>query len=597
MLGFFVAVGLEDYKKKRNRENSAFLRKTMLLVMMVVAFWASAQSTQSKIEPLDSLLSFRYDTVFQNYERYQKGLELAIATKNPEAELVSYANLMRYFGLRQNLDSTLFYAFKFEGGPYQKVPKKIPYDFFFRKGESLLVDFELVEQALPDLLRAYEFIDATNLTKKAELQNTIAFTYLVKEQYDKAITELESLLKDSVQIEKAYTMQALSVLALAYQYKLKPKKSKQLHQDALAIADQLRDTANAYSYRANMVRDFTLDGDFGVAIASGMRLIDSLPKYRPDLMNMNYYNIGLAHDSIGNSIKAIDFMKRAFSAKNADYNQVEVLDALGRLYLKQDQYKKATEVLKQKEAIVDSIRKKEKAAFVDLYDTKLRIINQEKANEKLAAEGKFLSEQNKRQKQYIALVSVALVCIVLAILAVWIYSKYFKSKAKIKQLEDNERELLKNHIQVRETELSLLAASKARWLGELTEIKKDVSNEAQKYNGLETVNKRLQSFVRETANDSVFSNRLESQYPGMVMVLKEHHPNLTMNDIRQCILVKLGLSLKESAQLLRVGVGAIKMGRNRARLKMELPDNVSFKSYLDEISKNVDMELGTGSST
>jgi len=50
----------------------------------------------------------------------------------------------------------------------------------------------------------------------------------------------------------------------------------------------------------------------------------------------------------------------------------------------------------------------------------------------------------------------------------------------------------------------------------------------------------------------------------------------------------LGLSVKESAQLLHVGIGAVKMGRNRAKSKMNLPEETSLKEYLNNVIIEVD---------
>lgn len=539
---------------------------------------------------IDSLLSYRTgDTVLAVYNRFQKALRQSKEIQYKKGELTAYTNLMRFFGDRKNLDSLMFYALNFENSDYDGSDRRLIHNFFYTKGESLLIDFNQSEQALDELLKAYEYVDAESSTSAVSIKTLLAFIYMTKKQYQKTIELLEPFLKDTINFHPKQRLRTLTVLAQAHQNLFEPKKSFPKHLEALNIAQNLHDTANTYLIKSSMLHDYILQGHHQKAIDSGLRLIEPLKKYSPYNLPICVYNLAIAYDSIGRTDKAIHFMNQAISTADSDYNEIELLGILANFYGKENDFKNSVLSLKRKSDIVDNIRLKEQKGFIELYDTRIKVINQQREKEMVEAERKILVLKNKDQKQHITILSIGLIAVVLSISAGWVYLKYFKTKEKVKELKKNERAILKNHILVRETELSMLAANKAKWLSELSEIKEELSTAVRlgDRENIFTIEKGLDSFLRQLAFDDVFSKRLESQYPRMVISLKKLHPNLSASDIRHCLLAKLDLSLKESAQLTHVGIGAIKMGRNRAKAKMSLSKEDSLKQYLDHIEEQV----------
>ncbi|KAA1244268.1 lipopolysaccharide assembly protein LapB [Aquimarina sp. RZ0] len=588
--------------KYKKIQYSFFLKPKLIytLIVYLSTYNLSFSQIQDSItlKEIDSLLkSSLKDLSSSSYTNYRIALKKSKEIGNKSTELQAYSKLMNYFSYQKNLDSMMHYAHNFEKGGYENQTKNMISIFFYEKGSNLIVDFEMIEQSLVELKKAYEYVDTSNTKIVVSIKNALAYTYMAKKQYQKAIDILESFSKDSISINSSVELHILINLGQAYQKLLKPKKSYAIHLKALNIAKTLKDTASLLFVKSNMINDYYLQGRFQKAVDSGLHIVEKLKKHRPDGLQGNAYFLSRAYDTIGNIDKSIYYMKEAIAAKDgyypemSDYNQIEALTFLARSYEKKKDYKNAAFSLWKKNKIIENIRSKEQKAFTDYYDTKIKIIDQQRKQEKIEIEKEILSLQNNKQQQYIIILSVGLVCLLLIITSIWIYLKYFKSKEKIKELKNNEREILRNHIEVRETELSMLANNKAKLLSELSEIKKELSIAIKENNAaqVQKVEKKLNSFLMQTANDDVFSERLESQYPGMVIILKNKHPELSQNDIKHCILIKLGLSLKESAQLMHVGIGAIKMGRNRAKSKMNLTEELSLKQYLDQI--NTEPEL------
>ncbi len=173
----------------------------------------------------------------------------------------------------------------------------------------------------------------------------------------------------------------------------------------------------------------------------------------------------------------------------------------------------------------------------------------------------------------------------MVILSSIIYRKYYKAEKKVVALKKKEKELLKNHIRVREDELAAMLVTQAQKAEELSLIESsfDTAIVANDYDKILHAKKLLSEFINASENNDIFSERIESQYPGIVHQLQQEHPELSSNDIKHCLFLKLGLSLKESARLLNVAVGTVKTSRNRAKTKMNLPDEISLKEYIDQL--------------
>ncbi|OEK06045.1 hypothetical protein A8C32_18595 [Flavivirga aquatica] len=528
------------------------------------------------------------DTSLIAYKNYLEALNISKKTGAKEFELLSYRKLMNYYGYKKNLDSMLNYAYKFENENYQGQNIKLVHNFFFQKGYNLVYNFEMIEESSEAYEKAYKYIEKEDINTTIKTITGLAYNYITKRQYDKAIETLSFIQKDSIS-DVEHKFYFLTTLASAYQCKEIPEKSYPINLELLELTKKQRDSSNIYFVKTNIVFDYFLKGEFQKAIDSGTEITASLKKFSPDMLYTNFYNLSRAYDAIGDTNKAIYYMNKSITSQSSDkigsHNIIEGLDFLITFYEKKKNYKKAFINFRKRSRIIDSIRAKEQKIFVDYYDTKTKIIDQVKEKEKIQAQQKVLILENNKQRQYIVFLAICGICVIFIFTSLWIYYKYFKSKKKIVALQNNEREILKNHIDIRENELSVLVVSKAKAISKLAKIKDELSkaikeNSLDKFDGIE---KKLSSFLLNFGNDPLISERLESQYPGMILGLKKLHPELSDNDIKHCILVKLNLSLKESAQLLHVGIGAVKMGRNRAKTKMNIPNETSLKNYLDQI--------------
>ncbi|TCI92233.1 tetratricopeptide repeat protein [Tenacibaculum sp. M341] len=226
----------------------------------------------------------------------------------------------------------------------------------------------------------------------------------------------------------------------------------------------------------------------------------------------------------------------------------------------------------------DSLQKVKDKDILSYYNSDLRFVKERKHKNELTI-------KNKKQQLNIIILSLVLVCVLSFLIILLIYKKYSKSKTEIKELKINEKKILEDHIKLREEELIITASSIKEQNEKIKSIKK-LLKEAIKnndYKNLNGINNSLDSLLDSSSGISLIYEKLESRYPNLAIILKNNYPHLSANDIKHCLLLKLNLSIKDCSQLLNVSDHAIKMARKRIKKKMELPEEVRLKEFLNDL--------------
>ncbi len=92
----------------------------------------------------------------------------------------------------------------------------------------------------------------------------------------------------------------------------------------------------------------------------------------------------------------------------------------------------------------------------------------------------------------------------------------------------------------------------------------------------------LQKISQNNTSDmdwEMFKVQFENLYPGFYQTIKEKHPNLTQNELKLCTFLKLNLSSKEIAGLIKISPKSVEVARVRLRKKLNLPHNITLKKY------------------
>ncbi|OJJ17083.1 hypothetical protein BKI52_30685 [marine bacterium AO1-C] len=157
-----------------------------------------------------------------------------------------------------------------------------------------------------------------------------------------------------------------------------------------------------------------------------------------------------------------------------------------------------------------------------------------------------------------------------------------QSKTEVIQLKEKEQEVLTSQIKQRENELLLIIKTINERLYKAAVIKDELFLAIDKKcdKRIKSAAKDLSKFIESVSDFDVLTERIEEKYPGMLMKIKISYPELSANDVKHCLYIKLNLTLKEVAQLHNVSVSAVKTARNRLKKRMGVPEGISLKQFI-----------------
>lgn len=93
----------------------------------------------------------------------------------------------------------------------------------------------------------------------------------------------------------------------------------------------------------------------------------------------------------------------------------------------------------------------------------------------------------------------------------------------------------------------------------------------------------LENSLSEADDWENFKRDLTALNPNFLNQLNAKHPELSESDIRLLVLIKIGHSQKEIANILSISPDSVKKARNRVRKRLNLDSDKNLKTYLDEI--------------
>ncbi len=109
----------------------------------------------------------------------------------------------------------------------------------------------------------------------------------------------------------------------------------------------------------------------------------------------------------------------------------------------------------------------------------------------------------------------------------------------------------------------------------------------QKENSIEVRNNAIKSILRQIDRDLnneekwiVFEKNFDEVHENFLNRLKESHPALTAKDLRLCAYLRMNLSSKEIAPLLRISIRSVEISRYRLRKKLGLQRDHNLSDYI-----------------
>jgi tetratricopeptide (TPR) repeat protein len=101
---------------------------------------------------------------------------------------------------------------------------------------------------------------------------------------------------------------------------------------------------------------------------------------------------------------------------------------------------------------------------------------------------------------------------------------------------------------------------------------------------IDKFNKILHAAILTDEDWENFKKAFEEVYPRFFAKLRYHYPDITVSELRLSALIKLKLSLKESASMLGISPESIKKSRYRLRKKFDLPEKETLEDFINKIT-------------
>ncbi len=389
--------------------------------------------------------------------------------------------------------------------------------------------------------------------------------------------------------------------ALSDVFKIEKKFDSALYYNELNLAvthasgDKLRN-AKALANKGDL---FTIMGDYEKAVQtlrkSQLLMKDlDVPKY---ICHLDY-NLAGAYLGLKQYDSADMLFKKALKvASNISYATVieNALEGLYKLNKERNDFRSALEYYEQVIAYTDSIRSENVQVRMAELETKYETAKKEKQIAQMEYEQKILDKQAFTFR----LAAFALSFILLLIIfAIW------QKKRKDKQIHLQKELVLHKEKELADLELEKSKIKEQELQQNLMYKSKQLSSHAlhmmQKNNMLHEITeelvtasdqdasmvKRIKFLINESLRSDkdwdVFKLYFEEINKGFFEKLKEINPELTINDLRLCALIKLNMNSKEMASVLNISPNSIKSARYRLKKKLELEVDADLESFVRE---------------
>jgi len=163
---------------------------------------------------------------------------------------------------------------------------------------------------------------------------------------------------------------------------------------------------------------------------------------------------------------------------------------------------------------------------------------------------------------------------------------HIKNLSEEKRLNKEMHNKLTGELEAQEREIS----SYLLILSQKNELIRYLEKNISKLDSLNTrfrqkkISEMLKKISQNNAPDmdwELFKAQFEKLYPGFFRNIEAIHPNLTQNELRLCTFLKLNLSSREIAGLIKISPKSVEVARVRLRKKLNLPRTQTLKSYFN----------------
>ena len=552
-----------------------------LLVLWSIGLMSQIVSESKNYKEIDSLLS-QLDIYDSSSTRFYKLLDRSRDEGYEEIRGKIYLKLSVYYRKKKMIDSA-FYNLNKAMFICKENDFKPGLHYSYLSLGNLYGELQNYEKSLEYFLKAYDFYKKEKDTERFKnvlqvLTINIASTYSLLGDYEKARTYYYDHINNPLFDKKfRYRIQLYQNIGTNY------KREGDYDNAVLWLKKGLESAIkNKYS---------TLENDILLDLCKTF-LIQKKNKEAKDFYDRidtetytwdKEYYLGAIYLGMNRLKEAESLLLQNIKGKQSASKRMNTFLKLSELYSKRQMWEKAFNSKEHYYRIKDSLGTERNKSVIKNNELGFKLIEEEISNKQLETDNKLL--QSKNRIQFYVLIGVVIFSLV-GVFCFFLLIKNLRINKKIRKIRKNEKRLLEDKVQFRENELNMTLIAISNRQKMLSEIKKEISRLSNKDIQVKQLRNKINTLLINGNNLSAISDRIESRYPGMVTKLKDKCPNLSDTEIRYCIFTKLNLTNKETASILGVSADTVKTSRSRIKRKINVPESLSLKEYLDQLTNS-----------
>lgn len=428
---------------------------------------------------------------------------------------------------------------------------------------SYYSNMNMFPEGYETIQKGLDVLDGINITVQSRLLNNLGVIHNEMGNYDEGIAAFKEALKGEKKsmyyenIASAFDGKGVYDSALMY------------IDSALQVSNSLFDSLVITHFKGIV---YSRLGDFDKAEQVFEECLEKT-RFGPEFLYMNsliHQNassiaaekgdypkaLRLAEKSIRISDTLQDKNRLAICIKqkaNALYAMHDYQNAM-KCMLEYDSIHNVVLMLQDKDRVNEIIRQKETRMLEQQYETERKII--------------------KQRQQYIIIIAILVIVFVAVIVFFLIKDKRQKEA------------LLQQKLDLRNREITSKTMGQMQTNEVLTEVIEKLTHleNNPKANGvnLPLIIRDLKGMIDDGSKKD-FDYYFVQVHPDFYTHLKQDFPNLTINELRLCALVKANLNIKEIANLNNVSIDSVKSSRKRLRKSLGISDsNVDLGEFLSK---------------
>jgi tetratricopeptide (TPR) repeat protein/DNA-binding CsgD family transcriptional regulator len=379
----------------------------------------------------------------------------------------------------------------------------------------------------------------------------------------------------------------------------KIEQAIQSFEQMIPLLEAKKDTASLITFNLNLGACYSENQEINKAYQCYLTSLELVKKIDNDKFKTAIYqNLGNYYYFIKDYEKSFQYLSEAkkLASENKNWEQlIYVLYSLSTIFDEQNKIDNAYLYLKEYEILKDRLNNHSK--MTEVYQSYVSVLIESSENKLKIAESELLLEN---KKYTITLISALAIIVIIIFLLIILFQKKrsAQQKTQLKEAENkdlsvrlqyqNELRNLQNEKledQLREiNSYSLLLLNKNHLLQQILDLTAQYTGDKEKVDAIfRKIKVMLRNNLHTDKEWNDFILHFERVHPRFFEKLQAKYSDLTKNDLKLCAYIRIGMTMKQIAQMLNIFPDSVKTNRYRLRKKFNLSDSENLDSFIQSV--------------